>query len=558
METLNLVQGSPEWLAVRATHFTASEAAAMLGISKYQTRNELLKQKATGLAPEVDASKQFLFDRGHAAEALAKPIVERRLSDLLGEDVELFSDVGVLEVEGLPLLASFDGDTMANDLTWENKLPNADLKAAVQAGQIPDQYHPQLEQGLLVSGAKKCYFTTSDGTADNTFGCWYKSNLELRARLLAAWRMFAEDLKNYQHVEIVEAPKADVIEQLPVVMVNVTGALSGSNLAAVTPRFDAFLATVNKDLKTDNDFANGESTAKFSRGTAKALRTKSKEVIDQVSDISDAIRVLDLYADKFDALGLELEKLVKSRKEAIRNEIIAAAKAKFAEHVANLNRRLGKPYMPSLLADFAGVIKNKRTVASLHDAVDTELARVKIEANEIADRIETNIKISQVVEYPFLFSDLATICTKDPEDFVAAVRVRISDHLAQEDAKAEAQRARIRDEEIAKIQRESARLAALSAVETSAASEAIICTEAKVVVEPYMMAGPDKYAMVAGTVISSSTFVSNISIRDVSDDTIFALLATTYGCSLEDAEERIRRINAPTYINLPKAQPFHA
>jgi putative phage-type endonuclease len=551
METLNLVQGSPEWLAVRATHFTASEAAAMLGISKYQTRNELLKQKATGLAPEVDANKQFLFDRGHAAEARARPIVEERIGE------ELFPATGVLEVEGLPLLASFDGSTMAEDTNWENKLPNADLKAAVQAGRIPEQYHPQLEQGLLVSGAKKCYFTTSDGTAENTFGCWYKSNPELRARLLSGWKQFAEDLKNYQHVEIVEAPKADVIEQLPVVVVNVTGALSGSNLAAVTPRFDSFLATVNKDLKTDNDFANGESTARFSRGTAKALRTKSKEVIDQVSDISDAIRVLDLYADKFDALGLELEKLVKSRKEAIRNEIIAAAKAKFAEHVANLNRRLGKSYMPVVAADFAGVIKNKRTVASLHDAVDTELARVKIEANEIADRIETNIKISQVVEYPFLFSDLATICTKAPEDFVAAVKVRISDHLAQEDAKAEAQRARIRDEEIAKIQRESARLAALSAVETAAASEAIICTGSKVVIEPTMQ-GPDQYHMPAGVVISSSTFVSNISIRDVSDDTIFALLATTYGCSIEDAEERIRRINAPTYINLPKAQPFHA
>ena len=547
METLNLVQGSPEWLAVRATHFTASEAAAMLGISKYQTRNELLKQKATGLAPEVDASKQFLFDRGHAAEALAKPIVERRLSDLLGEDVELFSDVGVLEVEGLPLLASFDGDTMANDLTWENKLPNADLKAAVQAGQIPDQYHPQLEQGLLVSGAKKCYFTTSDGTADNTFGCWYKSNPELRARLLSGWKQFAEDLKNYQHVEIVEAPKADVIEQLPVVMVNVTGALSGSNLASVTPRFDSFLATVNKDLKTDNDFANGESTAKFSRGTAKALRTKSKEVIDQVSDISDAIRVLDLYADKFDALGLELEKLVKSRKEAIRNEIIAAAKAKFAEHVANLNRRLGKPYMPVVAADFAGVIKGKRTVASLHDAVDTELARVKIEANEISERIAFNLLYLDESEAPkTLFADLAHICTKEGDDFRALVQLRLSEHRAQE------------------AQRESERQAALSAATltsvaaTAAASEVIVCTGSTVVIEPHMTTVPDKYAAPAGTFVRASTFVSNISIRDVSDDTIFELLATTYGCSIEDAEERIRRINAPTYINLPKAQPFHA
>ena len=37
-------QGSPEWHALRAKHFTASEAPAMLGVSKHQTRADLLKR----------------------------------------------------------------------------------------------------------------------------------------------------------------------------------------------------------------------------------------------------------------------------------------------------------------------------------------------------------------------------------------------------------------------------------------------------------------------------------------------------------------------------------
>ena len=40
----NAPQGSAAWHAARAKHFCASEAAAALGLSKYTTRDELLRQ----------------------------------------------------------------------------------------------------------------------------------------------------------------------------------------------------------------------------------------------------------------------------------------------------------------------------------------------------------------------------------------------------------------------------------------------------------------------------------------------------------------------------------
>lgn len=67
-KTHNLVQGSEEWHAFRSTRFGASEASAMLGISPYKTRTDLLKEKATGVTPEVTAMTQVIFDRGHAVE----------------------------------------------------------------------------------------------------------------------------------------------------------------------------------------------------------------------------------------------------------------------------------------------------------------------------------------------------------------------------------------------------------------------------------------------------------------------------------------------------------
>ena len=76
MKIVSVTQGSPEWTDLRAQHNTASEAPAMMGASKYQTREQLLRQKATGIVPEVSHHQQALFDRGHAAEAAARDLLE--------------------------------------------------------------------------------------------------------------------------------------------------------------------------------------------------------------------------------------------------------------------------------------------------------------------------------------------------------------------------------------------------------------------------------------------------------------------------------------------------
>ena len=74
------------------------------------------------------------------------------------------------DVNGLPLLASMDGLTMLGDVGWETKLLNQDLRAAVEAGTLDEHYTVQMEQQLMVSGASRIYFTTTDGTPENTFG----------------------------------------------------------------------------------------------------------------------------------------------------------------------------------------------------------------------------------------------------------------------------------------------------------------------------------------------------------------------------------------------------
>ena len=70
MKTHNLVQGSKEWDEFRTKHFGASEAAAMLGLSRQLSRNDLLLYKKTGKSKEYsDWVQENILDYGHEVEA---------------------------------------------------------------------------------------------------------------------------------------------------------------------------------------------------------------------------------------------------------------------------------------------------------------------------------------------------------------------------------------------------------------------------------------------------------------------------------------------------------
>jgi hypothetical protein len=101
-------------------------------------------------------------------------------------------------------------------------------------------------------------------------------------------------------------------------------------------------------------------------------------------------------------------------------------------------------------ADFGGCIKSLRTVDSIRNAVDTELARAKIAANEVATRIHTNLAYAADHIEKSQLPDIGLLVLKAPDDFAAIVQQRLA---AQVQREAEA-RERIRAEEAAKLQRE--------------------------------------------------------------------------------------------------------
>lgn len=463
MKTLNLVQGSPEWLAARRNYRTASEASAMMGVSQNTTRSELLRMKATGSEKEFsDYVQRQILDKGHEVEAKARPIAEKIIGD------ELFPAT-VTDDEGY-LLASLDGMTMMGEVIFEHKQYNAALFAEVKAGRCPECHLWQVIQALVITGAEKCLFMTSDGTKENCAWVWVELCADDKARLVAGWKQYDADLADYVYV----APVVEVIgrapDDLPALHIEVTGMVTASNLDAFKTNALAVFAGINRELSTDADFANAEKTVKWCAGIEDKLKAAKEHALSQTQSIDLLFKTIDGISAEARATRLELDKLVKARKETVRIEIMQKAQQALFDHMAALNKRLGgKVIMPTIAADFAGVMKGLKTVASLQNAVDTELARVKIESSTIADKIDINLGSLRELgnNHIFLFSDAQQLVMKANDDLVLLIKSRIADHEKAEADRIErevqarlAEEQRKADEERLRVEREAKAAAA--------------------------------------------------------------------------------------------------
>lgn len=463
MKIHTVAQGSAEWLALRAQYRTASEAPAMMGASKYQSRTDLLMAKKTGITPDVTPSQQFIFDKGHATEALARPLAEA----LIGE--ELYP---IVATEG-NLLASMDGATMLGETLFEHKLWNESVVAQVKAGDLAPHYYWQLEQQLLVSGAERVIFVCSDGTPENFVHMEYRPVAGRAAQLIEGWKQFEADLANFEMAEAPSIVVGKAPDELPALRIELTGMVTASNLKVFEDSALAVIDSVKTTLSTDQDFADAKKAVKWCGDVEDAVSVAKKQALSQTQSIDELFSSLDRISAHARETRLKVDKLVKAQELLVKTNIKQKAELALADHIAAINKTLGKVTLPHVVSDFAGAMKNKRTIASLQDAVDTELARAKIDASQAADGIRLNLTslAELAVDYAFLFSDVQQLITKANDDLVTLIKFRISEHQKAEREKADAKR-------IAEEQ-EAERLAAIKpepVVEKVAAHEPVRAT----------------------------------------------------------------------------------
>lgn len=376
----------------------------------------------------------------HAQREMVEKIIDDDLFPVVAED-----DDG-------QLAASFDGMTLDGDTVFEHKLMNDALRACRDAcAPIPEHYRAQMEQQLMVSGAREVLFVasawTDDGqAAEPPYHGHYESDPIMRQRILDGWAQFAADLKNWQPAAA--APEGKAPEQLPALHVQVQGQVVASNLAEFKVRALAVIGAINTDLQTDGDFADAEKTVKWCKDVESRLAAAKDAALGQTASIDELFRALDEIAETARRTRLDLEKKVKAKKDEIRLTKIREAERRFCDVVAVRTEQLGV----SLIIqhpDFAGAIRGLKTLASIDNALAAALTEATATVNRMFDDAQNNLLWLEESEARNLptFPDLAQLLTQPAEAFRAIVSGRVVQHReAAERMRAEAE-AKARAEE---------------------------------------------------------------------------------------------------------------
>lgn len=458
MQTVSLVQGSPEWHAHRAHHFNASDAPAMMGCSSYKTRSQLIKEMATGLCAEVDPATQRRFDDGHRFEKAARPLAE----EIIGEP--LSPCVGVNGMWS----ASFDGLNFMHDAAFEHKTLNNTLREVMLEGctgaDLPLMYQVQMEHQAMVSGCKRILFMASEWGPGNELiemrYCWYTPNPDLRAKIKEGWLQLAKEVEAYDPTAERPAPAvAAPMESLPAVVVQVQGALTVTgNLDTFGDALRQFIGRMPTKPTTDQDFADLEAGSKALKKVEDALDAAEDGALAQISPVEQMRRIKADLKNLARSTRLIWDKLVSAEKDRLRTALVTGAQAQLDQHIQALNQHLGANWLPRVAGGFAETIKGKKSLANMEDAVAVALTNAKHDANQLAARLEANRKhlVQEDGDWIALFADFSTVGAKAEEDFQALASLRIGNHKQAEAARLDKERERIRAEEAARLEREAA------------------------------------------------------------------------------------------------------
>jgi predicted phage-related endonuclease len=460
LRILDLQQGTGEWLSHRAACLNASDAPAMKGVSKYRTRSDLIREKATGIQPEYDAGTLARFRAGHDAEANIRPHAE----NIIGE--ELYPVTGENEINGLRMSASSDGLTMDGEIGFEHKIWNEAIAESVRRGVVPESHIWQIVHQHAVFGLKRTLFMVSDGTSEKCEFCWVEVSQEQIDLLIAGWRQFDDDVKNWRPEDefIPAATVAATQIGLPSVFIRVEGKIAlVDNLSLFGEAFTSFIDRAKEIVglrdKTDQDYANLDSAAKAMKRAEEELDAAENSALGQTESIDSMRKEVSMYRTMARDNRLMIEKLVKSEKESRKTSLVMNARSEIQAHIQMLNTRLGGNYVPLIDgAKFSDAIKGLKSIDSMKEKVGNALRDAQFEASKLAERAMVNrgsLRTEDGQDLVFLFPDFAAVCTKQIDDFAGLLSMRITSHREVEAKRLEVEREKIRAEEQAKTEREA-------------------------------------------------------------------------------------------------------
>lgn len=145
-EIVKVTPDTDEWLRERRSSVGASEVAAVLGLSPYNTALDIFKAK-NGIDKHFDPVLSFI---GHASE----PIIHKWVEAFSGADVTLEPAFMARSIEYPFLHASFDRVSTSPFITWQFKTASAYVGHSWDEG-IPTDIRVQVQAEMLVAGTSR-------------------------------------------------------------------------------------------------------------------------------------------------------------------------------------------------------------------------------------------------------------------------------------------------------------------------------------------------------------------------------------------------------------------
>lgn len=147
---VELDQGSHEWISLRKSKITATDAPIIIGASKWKTRSQLLYEK---LDPFFSTKVNDRMKRGIELEPIARNV----FTVMTGIHVE--PKVFVKDWA----MASLDGISEDGKVIVEIKCPGFSDHSLAKNGVVPRHYYPQLQHQLFVCDVYKAFYFSFDG-----------------------------------------------------------------------------------------------------------------------------------------------------------------------------------------------------------------------------------------------------------------------------------------------------------------------------------------------------------------------------------------------------------
>ncbi|AIL33113.1 hypothetical protein [Basilea psittacipulmonis] len=210
-----------------------------------------------------------------------------------------------------------------------------------------------------------------------------------------------------------------------------------NNIDLFKKQAEEYLKSLPTSFNNDEDFLRAEEDIKDLKTLEARTKSAIEAVINGSADISAVIDTATKIAEEFRQARLTRERLVKSRKEDIRNELIATASANILAFIGVLNfdnsviKAIERIYNKSAInGRLEQALKNKRTISGADKAVHTECTLIKEEITQDATKYSESLKTIPDDKL-YLFPDIVNLLVSN-EDITDILDTRLKDEAERQ------------------------------------------------------------------------------------------------------------------------------